>query len=124
MRSGSSKNSDGSYRIRNEEKGWYLGVQYASTDAYTSIIGGERIPERGREPPEQDWYIQRFDPPNGNRIEASMTYTENGAYAQTVTDARGETSTYTYLENRGLLASAEDPRGTRRSIHTKPTATS
>lgn len=40
-----------------------------------------------------------------------MTYTENGAYAQTVTDARGETSTYTYLESRGLLASAEDPRG-------------
>ena len=104
-------NGDGSFRIRNDETGYYLTVQDGSTETYAKIIGDSEYRNTDGSHPEQDWYVQTFDAPAGNRIESSMTYTDNGAYASSVTDSRGQATNYTYLENRGLLSTQEDPRG-------------
>ena len=104
-------NGDGSFRIRNDELGWYLSLMDGSTETYARIVGDKEYRNTDGSHPEQDWYVQLFDAPSGDRIESSMTYTSNGAYASSVTDSRGQTTNYTYLENRGLLSTQEDPRG-------------
>ena len=45
-------------------------------------------------------------------IPSWATYTENGAYTETVTDSRGNTQSYEYHEDLGLLKSETDAAGT------------
>ena len=46
-----------------------------------------------------------------DKITSSATYQSNGNYPQTVTDSRGNTTTYTYDTARGLQTKVEDANG-------------
>lgn len=60
------KNDDGSFRIWNQERGWYLGVKDGDTEANAKIVGLETYENTDGSHPEQDWYVQLFDAPAGD----------------------------------------------------------
>ena len=107
------KNEDGSYRIHCEGTGKYLSVREGSTEENAVVVGDPEYRNTNGEHPEQDWYLQTADAPEGERMVTSVEYTENGAYAEKITDERGEEIRYEYDEDLGLVLEAEDPEGNK-----------
>lgn len=63
----------------------------------------------------QKWYLMEFDNQNSSQCtlysESKATYTSDGNFMASQTDARGNTVQYTHNSNSGLLQKASDPKG-------------
>ena len=64
----------------------------------------------------QKWYLMEFDHQNSSQCtlysESKATYTSDGNFMASQTDARGKTARYAYDSSTGQLTSATDPKGT------------
>ena len=58
----------------------------------------------------QRWYLYN-DEAGTKKISTNATYTENGSYLTSVSDALGNTTSYNYNTTKGTLQSVTDPRG-------------
>ncbi len=59
----------------------------------------------------QCWFFYPVEGDVGQTIETAATYTENGNFVSTVSDQRGNNTSYTYNQNTGTLKKVSDAKG-------------
>jgi len=97
-----NSSSDAYYIVPQKNESMCLDVKDLSTANNGIIIGYSQCNS-----PNQCFIIERVS----DLITSSMTYQDNGNYPHTVTDSRGNTTTYIYDTARGINTAVEDAKG-------------
>ena len=101
-----NNDSDGSYKIITRTNAC---TRYLSVTNSSLAVGGNVYMDYKQNAENQNWLFI----PTAEQITSSATYQDNGNYLHTVTDERGNVTTYDYDVTRGVLTAVEDANGNR-----------
>ena len=107
---------DGSYSFKNKATGKYLDLESDSNERLVNLVQKEKDSNA----PSQRWFLELANP-TGDKTTSSATYTENGAFLDTVTNNRGYVAQYDYNQHTGVLDSLILNRGTNNERETSYT---
>lgn len=89
---------DGSYSFKNKATGKYLDLASDSNERLVNLVQKSKDASS----PSQRWFLEPAES-TGGQMTASATYTQNGAFLDTITDNFGYQTEYEYDQNRGNL---------------------